>query len=182
MKRWNARREWTNALRTQGKSFRGIVVKAQVDQLLQQVRQEMDQLLWEEQERRRHVANSYDANLRIAERREMTAIELDSWITRENLMHQHQMEMQGGMQAHELRRLAAGAAQLPEDGTDFDQQMEKMRRINAEIGRIRSDPSLTSEQRHAEIEAWQRAMPQLLANSAPLPTVNRATPARHRNE
>ncbi len=91
------------------------------------------------------------------------------------------MELQGGMQSFELRRLTLSDSQPPDEGTDFDQQMEKMQRINAEISRIRSDPSLTSEQRHAEIEAWQRAMPQLLANPAPLPTVNRAN-ARRRNE
>jgi hypothetical protein len=137
-----AEREWRRVVRETGKEQRRVVAGAPAVVAQQQI----EQIIWEFQERRRRSAITFDADIRVQEQKNLISFQADVDIRR-------------------ARALAEINAQYPNQ-PPVEDAFTVATRFERKIAEIRANPSLGEEEKHKQTLTlfWQRAMEAALAN------------------
>jgi hypothetical protein len=171
-----AHREWDQVVRTYGKTLRGAIMDAAVQDLRFKIELHQEQLRAEAHEKRRQGAVLFDTHIRLQELDASEAIKLKYDRERMQLTHHYEQESEDAAserrksehvsEAEKEVRILIGRAYTESIGTSSAQDMlDLVSKVNIELSRIRHDADLDDDDKHVHIKTLLDSLPHVIRSA-----------------
>jgi hypothetical protein len=172
-RRMRAHQEWDTVIRTAGASLRGEIASMAVRELQFEIERRRQEILAQDAERRRRESLRFDTDLQKEVFEDRSSIDLNNQITL--LERQHTLAEQAADNAshrlliersHEteqqLTTMLTEAAVKAMGTSSAAQVLDAIKTVNAEVLRVRNDPTMSDDDKHLQIKNLLDTLPIVL--------------------